>query len=333
MQFDQLRRREFITLLGGATAAWPLAAVAQQAAVPVIGFLGSASPNLWADRMRAFDRGLRETGYIEGQNMVIEARWAEGQNDRLPALAAELVRRQVSVITAAGSTPAALAAKKATSTIPIVFDIGADPVAVGLVNSLSRPGGNATGITTLSAELAAKRLELLHELIPTATIVALLVNPTSPNLAQSAIKEVQAAASTLGLQLHVLHATIETDFDTAFASLAQLGVRGLVIGSDAFFSSHLNQLAALAIRHALPTVYQWREFAVSGGLMSYGDDITEAYRLAGFYTGRVLKGERPSELPIHQSTRVELIINLKTARAFGLTVPLPLLGRADEVIE
>jgi putative ABC transport system substrate-binding protein len=265
--------------------------------------------------------------------VTIEFRWAEGQNDRLPTLAAELVRGQVSVIAAIGSTPAALAAKTATSTIPIVFTTAADPAAVGLVASLNRPGGNVTGVTTLSAELVSKRLELLHEVLPMATIVALLVNPTSPNLAESAVTELQAAARTLGLQLHVLHASSKRDFDMAFASLAQLRAGGLVITADAFFTSQMEQLAALAVRHAVPAIYQFRKFVTAGGLMSYGGDVTESDRLAGVYTGRILKGEKPADLPVVQSTKVELYINLKTARALGLTFPLTLLARADEVIE
>jgi putative ABC transport system substrate-binding protein len=328
-----MKRREFITLLGGATIAWPLAARAQQPTLPVIGFLSSASPELWTDRLRGFRQGLSESGYVEGRNVTIEFRWAEGQNDRLPTLAAELVRGQVSVIAAIGSTPAALAAKTVTSTIPIVFTTAADPAAVGLVASLNRPGGNVTGVTTLSAELASKRLELLHEVVPMATIVALLVNPTSTNLAESAVTELQAAARTLGLQLHVLHASTKRDFDMAFASLAQLRAGGLVITADAFFTSQMEQLAALAVRHAVPTIYQWRKFVTAGGLMSYGGDVTESDRLAGLYTGRILKGEKPADLPVQQASKVELIINLKTARALGIRFPLPLLARADEVIE
>jgi putative ABC transport system substrate-binding protein len=326
-------RRELITLLGGSAAAWPLPSRAQQPAMPVIGFLSSASPELWTDRLRGFRQGLSESGYVEGRNVTIEFRWAEGQNDRLPTLAAELVRGQVSVIAAIGSTPAALAAKTATSTIPIVFTTAADPAAVGLVASLNRPGGNVTGVTTLSAELASKRLELLHEVVPMATIVALLVNPTSTNLAESAVTELQAAARTLGLQLHVLHASTKRDFDMAFASLAQLRAGGLVITADAFFTSQMEQLAALAVRHAVPTIYQWRKFVTAGGLMSYGGDVTESDRLAGLYTGRILKGEKPADLPVQQASKVELIINLKTARALGIRFPLPLLARADEVIE
>jgi putative ABC transport system substrate-binding protein len=330
-KFLIMRRREFVTLLGGATA-WPLAARAQQGAMPVIGFLNGGSPDMFADRVRAFRQGLSETGYDGGSNAAIEYRWAEGQYDRLPALAADLVRRQVTAIAAADGASSALAAKAATTTIPIIFRVGVDPVEVGLVASLSRPGGNVTGVTTLNVEVGPKRLELLHELVPTATVVALLVNPTSP-AAQAQSRDMQAAARTLGLQLHVLHATTERDFDTVFTTLAQLRAGGLVIGPDVFFGSRSEKLAALTVRHAVPTVYQFRQFAAAGGLMSYGGSATDSYRQAGAYTGRVLKGEKPADLPVQQGTKVELIINLKTAQALGLTFPLSLLGRADEVIE
>ena len=332
MQIGQLNRREFIALVGGA-AAWPLVAHAQQSAMPVIGFLGTISPDRWASRLHAFRQGLSETGYVEGRNVGIEYRWAEGQNDRLPALAADLVRRQVRVIATPESTPAAFAAKAATTTIPIVFSVGVDPVAVGLVASLNRPGGNLTGVTNLNAEILPKRLELMHELVPTATTIALLVNPSNPLVAETESRDAQTAARTLGLQLHVLHASTDRDFDTVFASLAQMRAVALVINTDVFFNSRSEQLAALALRHTVPAIFQYREFVASGGLMSYGTSTTDVFRQVGIYTSRLLRGESPADLPVQQVTKIELIINLKTARTLGLTVPLSLLGRTDEVIE
>ena len=312
---------------------WPLAARAQQPGMPVIGFLGSSSPDLFARPLSAFRQGLNETGYVEGRNVTIEYRWADGQNDRLPALAADLVRRQVNVIAAPGSTPAALAAKAATATIPIIFQVGVDPIAAGLVASLARPGGNVTGVTNINTELVPKRLELLRELIPTAKIIALLVNPTSPFIAESISKDLQSATRALGLQLHILNASTEHDFDTVFATLAQLRADVLVIAPDAMFISRSEQLGALTLRHAVPAVTQFREFAAAGGLMSYGGSFTEPTRLVGVYTGRALKGEKPADLPVMQATKVELVINLKTAKALGINVPNTLIGRADEVIE
>lgn len=326
-----MKRREFITLVGGAAVALPLAARAQQ--LPMIGFLSSASPDQYLDRLRTFREGLKETGYVEGQNVATEFRWAEGQNDRLPALAADLVRRQVDVIVAGGGTPSALAAKAATATIPIVFAVGIDPVEAGLVASLNQPGGNLTGVTNLNAEVGPKRLEFLHELLPTATNIAVLVDPTSPALIKDFLPGLQTAASTLGLQLHVLKASTEYDLDKVFGTLDQLRAGGLIIAPSTFFSGQSEQLAALALRHAMPTIYQFRPFAAAGGLVSYGGDETEYYRLVGSDVGKILKGEKPRELPVQQSTKVELVINLKTAKAFGINIPLSLLGRADEVIE
>ena len=328
-----MRRREFITVLGGAAVAWPLTARAQQSAMPVIGFLSSASPDGYAIRLHAFRQGLKDTGYVEGQNVAIEYRWAEGQNDRLPALAAELVQRQVAVIAAGGGTPAALAAKAATATIPIVFAVSVDPVKIGLVASLNRPGGNLTGITNLNVEVGPKRLELLRELIPTATIIALLVNPTSPSIAEGFLRALQPAARALKLQLHVLNASTDRDLDPVFATMDQLRADALVISPDVFFNTRIERLAMLSLHHAVPAIYQYRPFVAAGGVIGYGSDETEYYRLVGIYAGKVLKGEKPADLPVVQSTKVELIINLKTAKALGLTVPLSLLGRADEVIE
>jgi putative ABC transport system substrate-binding protein len=322
-------------MLGAAAASsvsWPLAARAQPQAMPVIGYLGTATPEQWAGRLLAFRQGLSEAGYVDGQNVVIEYRWADSQTDRLEALAADLVRRQVNVIVTPGSALAALAAKSVTTTLPIVFETGADPVAVGLVASLNRPGGNLTGVTALSFDLGPKRLELLHELVPTATIVGLLVNPSSP-YTEALTKAMQDEARVLGLQLHAVHASAERDFDTVFATLAQLRAGALLTNPDAFLNSRSKQLAALTNRHAVPTVFHFREFVAAGGLMSYGGSIADTHRLAGGYAGRVLKGEKPSDMPVQQSTKVELIINLKTAEALGLTVPITLLARANEAIE
>jgi ABC-type uncharacterized transport system substrate-binding protein len=322
-----VRRREFITLLGGAAAAWPIAARAQQPAMPVIGFLGTDSAELWAVRLRAFREALSESGYDEGRNLTIEYRWAHGQYDRL---ATDLVQRQVTVIVANG--PATMAAKAATTAIPIVFFVGFDPVKLGLVASLNRPGGNLTGVSNLSAELAPKRLALLHELVPKATIIALLVNPTNPN-AETLSQDTQAAAGALGLTLHVLHASSERDFDTAFATLLQQRVGALVIGTDGFFVAQSQRLAALTVRHAVPAIFQTHEFAATGGLISYGGSDKDGNRLLGLYTGRILKGEKPVDLPVQQSTKVDLVINLKTAKTLGLTVPLIMQMTADEIIE
>jgi putative ABC transport system substrate-binding protein len=305
---------------------------AQQPAMPVIGFLHSGSPELFAARVAAFHQGLNDTGFVEGRNVAIEYRWAQGQYDRLPALAADLVHRRVAVIAATGGIPSALAAKAATSTVPIVFVAGSDPIKFGIVTSLSRPDSNITGLTAFTSELVPKRLELLHEVVQSATTVALLVNPTNV-VAEIVLRDVQGAARTLGLQLHVVHASAEADLDKVFATLDQLQAGALVIGTDTFFDGQSERLAALAVRHAVPTIYQTREFAAAGGLMSYGSSLTDAYRKAGAYVGRVLKGERPGDLPVMQATKVELTINLKAAKALGLTVPPTLLGRADEVIE
>jgi putative ABC transport system substrate-binding protein len=325
-----MKRREFISLLGGAAAVLPLSVRAQQAAMPLVGFLNTRARGEDPRLLASFHRGLKEAGYVEGHNVAIEYRFAEGQNDRLPAMAADLVRRQVAVIAANG--PAVVAAKATTTTIPIVFSVGLDPVELGLVASLNRPGGNVTGVTALFDEVGPKRLELLHELVPRATIIALLLNPTYPS-AEKQSTDLQAAARTLGLQLHVLHASSERDFDTIFATLAQMRAGALVIGNDPFFNSRSEQLGALSVRHAVPTIFQNREFAAAGGLMSYGTNLADTYRLVGVYTGRILKGEKPADMPVQQATKLELIINLTTAKALGIAVPLPLTGRADEVIE
>jgi putative tryptophan/tyrosine transport system substrate-binding protein len=327
-----MRRREFISLLGGAAAIRPLAARAQQAAMPVIGFLSPRAPGDAPELIAAFRQGLKDTGFAEGQNVAIEYRFAENHNERLPALAADLVHRQVAVI-AATTTPAALAARAATAIIPIVFEMGSDAVGLGLVASLNRPGGNVTGVTQLNVQIAPKRLELLHDLVPAATVMARLVNPANAAIAESQSGGLLSAAHTLGLELHVLNASTERDFDAVFANLIQLRAGGLLIDSDPFFTARQEQLAALTVRHAVPAIYENREFAAAGGLVSYGGGITEAYRLAGVYTGRVLKGDKPADLPVQQATKVELFLNLKTAKMLGIPVPITLLGRADEVIE
>jgi ABC-type uncharacterized transport system substrate-binding protein len=327
-----MQRRQFITLLGSVAVAWPITAHAQQSTMPVVGFVNVASAKSYAPQVSAFLKGLSEAGYVDGQNVTIEYRWAEGRTNQLPAMVADLVHRQVAVI-AATTTPAAIAAKAANTTIPIVFEMASDPVRLGLVASLNRPGGNATGVTQRNVEIAPKRLQLLHELVPTANVIALLVNPANPTIAETTTKEMQAAAPSFGLELHVLNASTERDFDGVFAKLIQLRAGGLVIGPDPFFTSQREQLAALALRHAVPTIYQTRGFAAAGGLLSYGADTADAYRLAGIYTGRVLKGEKPADLPVQQATKVEMYINLKTAKALGVNVPNTLIGRADEVIE
>jgi putative tryptophan/tyrosine transport system substrate-binding protein len=327
-----MRRREFIAGLG-ATASpglWPRAARAQPFPTPVVGFLGTESRELWAYRLRAFHQGLNEAGYVEGRNVMVEYRFVDDEKRDLPALAADLVARKMAVIAAFGGPRPALAAKAVSGTIPIVFTTSSDPVEIGLVASLAHPGGNLTGATTLNSEVAAKRRELLHETVPTATTFALLVNP---NVINRVPGDLQEAARTLGLRLHVLHAGTDSEIDDAFAALRQVGAGGLVIGVDSFVISRSDKLAALALRHGVPAIFLYREFAAAGGLMSYGGSSVEAYRLSGIYTGRILRGEKPADLPVQQSTKVELVINLKTAKALGITFPLTLLGRADEVIE
>ena len=325
-----MRRREFITLLGGVTA---FAARAQQPAVPVIGFLSNASADAYEVRLRAFRQGLAERGFVEGQNVAIEYRWADGSNDRLASLAADLVGRKVSVLISAGGTPSALAAKAATSTIPVVFTLGANPVTLGLVSRLNQPGGNLTGITNQNVEIGPKRLEVLRELLPAAKTIAILVNPTSQSASDLFLQDIIPAARSLGMQLKVLPASTDSDLDSAFSSFAQLHADALVVSPDVFLNTRSEKLAELSLRHRTPSIYQYRKFAAAGGLVSYGSDETEVYRLVGIYAGRILKGDKPGDLPVQQATKVELIINLKTAKALGINVPLSLLGRADEVIE
>jgi putative tryptophan/tyrosine transport system substrate-binding protein len=327
-----VKRREFISLLGGA-AAWPLAARAQQPAIPVIGVLDATSPAGSADRLRAFRQGLKDTGYFEGENVAIEYRWAENQFDRLPALAAELVRRPVAVIVTTGGAPSALAAKAATATVPIVFATGGDPVVLGLVASINRPGANVTGVSFLVATLAAKMLGLLHELLPGAERIAVLVDPNITPVTEPFVSDVRAAASATRKQIEVLYVTTGRDIDTVFESLAQKPVDALLVGPGAFLTSRRVQLVTLATRHALPAIYNVREYAEAGGLMSYGTSLTEALRQVGVYTGRILKGAKPADLPVMQSTKFEFVINLNTAKAFGLSFPPGLLAIADEVVE
>jgi ABC-type uncharacterized transport system substrate-binding protein len=327
-----MRRREFITLLGGA-AAWPLAARAQQRSMRVIGFLSPTSPNSRAELIAAFHQGLAEVGYVEGRNVAIEYRWAKDQNEQLPFMAADLVQRRVSVIVAIDGTAAALAAKAATSTIPIVFIVGADPVELGLVASLGRPGGNITGVGALAVGTAAKRLQLLHELVPAAAGIAFLRNPTNPYFSALETRELQAAATVLGVRLLLLNASSPYEIEVAFANLVAQRAGAFLLGTDPFFMTARDQLVALANRHTVPAIYPFREDAAAGGLVSYGASNRDAFRLVGDYTGRILSGDRPADLPVQQVTRIEMAINLKTANALGLTVPLPLLARADEVIE
>jgi len=326
-----MRRREFITFIGGAAVVWPLAARAQQEPMSVVGFLGSSSLRAYTFRLRAFAQGLKEEGYIQGQNVAIEYRLAEDDEDRLAVLATELVRSQVRVI-AAGGSPSSLAAMGATATIPIVFETASDPVTLGLVKSLNRPGGNLTGVTNLNVEVAQKKLELLRELLPAATVVAVLINPSAPAVTEQFMSSLQTAAPGLGMQLQVLQASTDRELDEVFATL-RARADALVIGPYLFFNSRMEQLGALSLRHAVPVIFTYRPFVTAGGLLSYGANETEAYRVVGIYTGKILKGVNPGDLPVQRLTKVELMINLKTAKALGITVPLALSGRADEVIE
>ena len=331
MQLDQLKRREFITLLGGATA-WPLAARAQQPVMPVIGFLSSTSHPAWESYLMAFRQGLDEAGYVEGQNVTIDFRWAGSDYTSLPILAADLVRRHVAVIVAVGGSASASAAKAATTTIPILFSTAGDPVSLGLVASLNRPGGNATGMNVLLAETEGKRLGLLRDMAPTAHLIAALLNPRSP-LSAAELKDVQQAARAVGQQIHILNASSDHDLDAAFASLVQLGAAALLVGSDPFFNSRRDYLVSLAARIRVPAIYEFREYVVAGGLMSYSSNLSNGYRQVGLYAGRILKGEKPQDLPVVQSSKFEFVINLKTAKALGLQIPDKLLALADAVIE
>jgi len=334
MQFAQLKRREFITLLSGAAAGgWPFVAHAQRPAMPVIGLLHSGSADAFAAPLAAFRKGLSEAGYVEDRNVAIDYRWAEGQNDRLPALAAELVRRRVAVIVAPGSTPAALAAKLATATIPIVFITGADPVKIGLVASLNQPGGNATGINDFGVDIGAKRLGLLHELLPAATRFGVLVNPDNPSITESFVTEMQTAASAIGRQIEVVTARTNGDIDTAFATLVKKRADAMLISPEALFVTRRVQIITLAVRHALPALYHRRELVEAGGLMSYGSDLSDQFRQTAVYVGRILNGEKPAEMPVQLPTRFEFVINLQTAKTLGIEIPATLLARADEVIE
>jgi putative tryptophan/tyrosine transport system substrate-binding protein len=332
MQFDQFKRRDFITLFGGAAAAWPLAARAQPSAMPVVGFLGTASAGPFAHLVASLRRGLQDAGFVEGRNVAIEYRWAEGQYDRVPALAADLVRRQVAVIVTVGGEPSVAAAKAATATIPIVFNTGTDPVKLGLVASLARPGGNATGVNIFTTELTEKRLGLLRDLVPAATTIAVLLNPNFPAAAAN-VREAEAGARAIGKQVVIFNAGSDAEIETAFANILQAQCRALLVGADPFFNSRRGLIVALAARHAIPSIYEWREFAEAGGLISYGTSLVEAYRQQGIYAGRILKGEKPAELPVVQLSKFELVINLNTSKALGLAIPPGVLAIADEVIE
>jgi ABC-type uncharacterized transport system substrate-binding protein len=328
-----MKRREFITLLGGMAAAAPFSARAQQPAMPVIGFLSNASPEFYEIRLRAFRQGLAEGGFTEGQNVTVEYRWANGDNNQLPSLAADLVNRKVAVLIAAGGATSALAAKAATSVIPIVFSVAANPVALGLVARLNRPGGNLTGLANQNIEIGPKRLEVLRELLPKAMTVAILANPTGQGASDLFVQDLEPVARSMGVQLHVLQASTDADLESVFTSMAQIRIDALVISPDTFFNTRSEQIAALSLRYKIPSIYQYRRFAAAGGLVSYGSDETESYRLVGVYASRILKGDKPGDLPVQQATKVELIVNLKTAKTLGITVPLALLGRADEIIE